>query len=239
MEPLSIQPPWPLGFLLVGWITEDHGDLLLALDCVRVPAGLAERQKDLGKVFLLGVGIAKRVGHEEAHRRYRVRVVEKRPQFREEAQLGHGERPELDLETDKTRYGGSNNSGNSARALVSRGRVPRCGGRRRVKKYRCRSRGRRQLRSGEASPSDKLNLYSRAQGVIDEPDHAANNLGWRVVGASFLAEVVVVDAQELLVEVQPGFRVAFTDIGPMDGVEHPCQRGERRWQCCRLVGVVP
>ena len=50
-------------------------------------------------------------------------VVEKRPQFREEAQLGHGERPELDLETDKTRYGGSNNSGNSARALVSRGRV--------------------------------------------------------------------------------------------------------------------
>ena len=58
-----------LGFLLVGWIAEDHGDFLLALDCVRVPAGLAERQEDLGKVFLLGVGIAKRVGHEEAHRR--------------------------------------------------------------------------------------------------------------------------------------------------------------------------
>jgi len=52
-----------------------------------------------------------------------------------------------------------------------------------------------------------------AEDLVHEPDHGADNLGRRVVGAGLFPEVVVVLFQEVLVEVEPGFGIVLGDLG--------------------------
>src|SRR6266496_2757574 len=53
-----------------------------------------------------------------------------------------------------------------------------------------------------------------------------------VVGARLLAESVVVNLEEVLIEMEPGLRVPLADGGPMNCIEHSsqCSKGglERR-----------
>ena len=77
-----------------------------------------------------------------------------------------------------------------------------------------------------------------AQHVIDEADHRADDFRRRVVRAGQLAQVVVVDRQEVLVEVEPGVGLALADRVPVHGVEHARQRAERGLQRRLVVGVV-
>ena len=70
-----------LGLLLVGGIADDDGDLLLPLDRVGAPAGLAEGHKYLRQVLFLGIGVAERVRHVEPRRGHRARVAEERMQL--------------------------------------------------------------------------------------------------------------------------------------------------------------
>ena len=77
-----------------------------------------------------------------------------------------------------------------------------------------------------------------AQNVVYEADHGANNLRGRVVGASELAQIVVVDLEEILVEVEPRVRVAFANRLPIHDVEDARQCAERGLECGLVLGVV-
>ena len=92
--------------------------LFLPLDRVRAPAGLAEGHEDLRDVLLLGVGVAKSIGHEEPYRGCLFRVVEERLQLGEEAQLRHGEGAKLNLEPDEAGQRGLDHAGNCSRSLI-------------------------------------------------------------------------------------------------------------------------
>ena len=226
-----------LRLLLVGRIADDDGDLLLPFDRIGAPAGLAEGQEDLRQVLLLGVRVAERVGHEEPCGGYRVRVVEECSQLREDTELRYREGTELHLEPDEAGDGGLDHRGHRPRTLIGRGRLrdpaqdaeqEGAGPGRRIGDGHLR-RG-EPLRQGEPLPG--------AQRLVDQPHHGPNHLGRGVVGARLLAQVVVVDAQEVLVEVQPGFRVALADGEPVHRVEHPREGGERGLQRRLVVGIV-
>ena len=229
--------PEALRLLLVRRVADDDGDLLLPLDGIGTSARFPEGHENLRQVLLLGVGVAERVGHEEPCRGYRVRVVEERTQLREETELRHREGTELHLEPDEAGDGGLDHRGHCPRPLIVRRRLrdaaqdteqEGAGPGRRIGDGHIR-RG-EPLRQGEPLP--------RAQRFVDQPDHGSDHLGRGVVRARLLAQLVVVDAQEVLVEVQPGFRVALADGEPVHGVEHPREGSERGLQRRLVVGVV-
>ena len=175
-----------LRLFLVGRIADDDSDLLLPLDRIGAPAGFTEGHENLRQVFLLGVRIAERVGHEESRRGYRVRVVEERLQLREETELRHGEGAELHLEPDESGRGRFDHRRNRSRALIGlcRLRDPAenpeqegAGPGRRIGHGHVR--GGEPFRQGEPPPG--------AQCFIHQPHHGSNHLGWGVVRTRPLA----------------------------------------------------
>ena len=91
---------------------------------------------------------------------------------------------------------------------------------------------------GRGKPLRQSEPLVGPQRLVDQLHHGADYLRRGVVGARLLAEVVVVNAQEFLIEVEPRFRVSLADGGPVDSVKHARERGERRLQCCLVVGIV-
>ena len=209
-----------LRLFLVGRVADDDGDLFLPLNLIRAPAGLAERHEDLRNVFLLGVWVAERVGHKEPHSGRRFRIVEERLQLGEEAQLRHCEGAELKLEPDETGQCGFDHAADRPRPLIGFRRL--CDPPENAKQE-CAGPGGR-VGNGHVcgcKPFRQTEPLLGPQRFVDQPDHGADHLRWGVVGARLLAEFVVVNAQEVLVEVEPGIRVALAHRGPVNGVEHP------------------
>lgn len=78
-----------------------------------------------------------------------------------------------------------------------------------------------------------------AQRLVDEAHHRIHHLGRGVVGAGALAQGVVVDLEEVLVEVEPGLGVVLADVVPIHRVEHArhgAERGLQRVLVGRIVG---
>ena len=76
-----------------------------------------------------------------------------------------------------------------------------------------------------------------AQGLIDEVDHRFDDFRRRVVGAGELAQPVVVDLEEMLIEIEPCLRLVLAERRPVHFVEDAGQRAERGFQRL-LVGFV-
>ena len=85
--------------------------------------------------------------------------------------------------------------------------------------------GQRHVRRGQAVRHGRTMRV--AQHLVHQADHRLDDLGRRVVRAGELAQRVVVDLQEVLVEVEPGVGLALADRRPVDGVEDARQRAER------------
>ncbi len=65
------------------------------------------------------------------------------------------------------------------------------------------------------------------QRLVDQSDHRADHFRRRVVGAGQLAQAIVVDFEEILIEIEPRFRPVLADGGPVHFVQHAQQRAER------------
>ena len=77
---------------------------------------------------------------------------------------------------------------------------------------------------GEAQPPARKRA---AQGLVDEVHHRRHDFRRRVIGAGPLAQRVVVDLQEVLVEIEPRFRLVLADRVPIHLVKDARQRSER------------
>ena len=90
---------------------------------------------------------------------------------------------------------------------------------------------------GEASPAccPKRGLRKR---LIHQPNHGADDFGRRVIRAGQFAERVVIDFEEVLVEIEPGFGVALADRRPVDGVQHAGEGAEGSLERGLVLGVV-
>ena len=156
-------------------------------------------------------------------------------EFRVNAKLGDGERPELHFEGDQPLHGridglghrpgpfvGLDGRGNPAQDAEHEG--PRADGR---------------IGNGDGRRGQARGLLKPApQHVIDEPHHRPDDFGRRVIRAGQLAQVVVVDLQKVLIEVEPRVGVALADRVPVDGVEDSRERAQRRLQRLLIVRVV-
>ena len=68
--------------------------------------------------------------------------------------------------------------------------------------------GQRDGRRGQTTVPDRK---ARLQDIVDEPNHGADHLRRRVVGAGPLSQPVIIDLEELFVEVEPRLGVALAD----------------------------
>ncbi len=94
--------------------------------------------------------------------------------------------------------------------------------------------GERDVRGGEP----RRPLEERpAQGLIDEVDHRFDDFRGRLIGAGELAQAVVVDLEEMLIEIEPGLRLVLAERRPVHFVEDAGQRAERGFQRL-LIGFV-
>ena len=184
--------------------------------------------------FLFDVGAAEGIGHEHPRRRFR-RPADEVQELRVNAKLRDGERPELHFEGDEPfhrrvdgfRHGpgpfvGFDGRGDPAKNTEQEG---------------SRADGRIGNGDGRRSEAGGL-LEAAAQNVVDEPDHRPDDFGRGVIRAGQLSQVVVVDLQKILVEVEPRIGIALADRLPVDGVENPRERAERRLQGLLIVRVV-
>ncbi len=78
-------------------------------------------------------------------------------------------------------------------------------------------------RGGEASMEAESVTAKR---FVDQSDHRADHLRRRVVGASQLAQVIVIDSQELFIKIEPRIGMILADFVPIDGIENTGERVE-------------
>ena len=173
------------------------------------------------------VRIAQRVGHEHARRAFG-RGAGQCQRLGIDAQLRHCKWAELKLEGDEALQRRFDRGGDCARAFVGRdrgGNMPQhakhkgagAGGR----VSHCHALGRDAAWQTEPRPPQRF---------IDQANHAADDLWWRVVRTRELAQVVVVDLEEVFVEVQPGVAATLADFRPVDHIEHALQGPQRGGQ---------
>ena len=210
--------------------------VLLALE--RVAERVGDEQAELGD---LGRGQELALGRGQLH------------DLGDQAELRHGERPELQLEADEPvgrRQDGARHGAGALLAAHGVGDAPE-----HAEQERARADGgvgHGHVRRGEPERAVEAAL----EHVVDQAHHLADDLGRRVVRAGLLAEVVVVDRQEVLVEVEPGLgavpqRVGVEQLGvarlgvllddpaPLHDAQHARQRadgGVERGAVERLVG---
>ena len=156
-------------------------------------------------------------------------LLHQRLQFGDQAKLRDGERTELHFEADEAFGGGLDGAAHGAFAFVGFATV------RAIR----RSTPSRKVPGadgrighdhvGAAKPAGRSNSGPRKASSTSRTI-ADDHFRRRVIGAGLLAQRVVVDLQEVLVEVEPGLGLALADRLPVDGVEHARQRAERSLQ---------
>ena len=221
--------------VFVGRIAEHDGDGLVAFDLVcRLPR-LGDRREDAGNPALVVVRIAERIRDEHAHG-FLGNGAGQLDDFGKDAKLRDRERTELHFESDEP-----------FRRRVDRGRdgtfpfVRRDGLRdfaQHAEQEGAGAGGRiGEGDDGRREAGGELEAVG-AQHVIDEADHGADDFRRRVIRAGELAEVVVVDFEEVFVEIEPRVGIALADFLPVHRVEHAGERAERGLERGLILGVV-
>ena len=220
-------PALALGLVFVRRIADHHGNGLLALHPVGGLALVADRGGEARKGAAVVFGIAQRVG--DVHARGHLRQSACQGQhLGQHPQLRHGERAQLKFEGDQAPQCRLHGGWHRAWAFVFAHALGQMAQHTQQEGARARGRvGHGHAVGGQATRQRKARS---AQRFVDQRDHRPDDFRRRVVRASLLAQVVVVDLREVFVEVQPGVGLALAQSRPVHRIQHPLQRAERRVQ---------
>ena len=227
--------PAPPRLLLVWRVADDDGDGRLALDPVRLLARLADRLDHGRERRGLGVGVGERVGEEHGRRIRGGELAaasgrDERLHLRDQAELRHRERPELQLEAEQPCAQRVERGRHGARPAIGFRRLrdvahdaehERPGPRRRIADRHVR----------RSQPLRFRKQRRVAQRLVGQSHHRGHDLGRRVVGPRLTPQLGVVVGEEVLVEEKPCFRIALGDGRPVDHVQNARQGAERCRQC--------